>query len=271
MTAGRYDGVRPDLPWGWWMRAGPNGLEDGEGGVWPDVRTAFWEGRLGMRSGHLAGEQQERLLRVLTLLDIGTTGPEEGRLDLFGGDAEFWRFYMCWLSSVGLTAHSAHAWSVVGGITEEGRAAGAMLRATREPAWVDLPMPEVVEAVRGAGRSMADDAREEALRAFERGMTPLLHLFARERAGRVHLITLTSIDPRDRMPTRRVAWSASFLDQDDRDDLFGWLAERVHRWDDWGGIARSRGASALTAHLLSLLVISPIGAAGGGRASGEGS
>ncbi len=271
MTAGRYDRVSPDLPWGWWMRAGPNGLEDGEGGVWPDVRAAFWEGRLGMGSSHLAKEEQERLLRVLTSLGTQMIAPDEERRDLFGGEDGSRGFYMCWLSSVGLTAHSTHASSGRGRITDEGRAAGAMLRATREPAWIDLPMREVVEAVRCASRGVADDAREEALRAFERGMTPLRHVFARERVGCAHLVTLTSIDPRDRMPMRRVAWSASFLDKDDRDDLFGWLAERVHRWDDWGGIARSRGASALTAHFLSLLVISPIGAAGGGRASGQAS
>ncbi|WP_375382718.1 hypothetical protein [uncultured Sphingomonas sp.] len=267
MTAGRYERVPPDLPWGWWMRAGPGGLEDGEGGVWPDVRTAFWEGRLGMRSGHLVKEQQERMLRVLTSIDMGMVGPQEDRRDLFGGDDEFWRFYMCWLSSVGLTAHSAHAWSVVGHITDEGRAVAGMLRATREPAWIDLPMSGVVEAVRHAGRGAADNVREDALRAFERGMTPLLHVFARERVGRAHLVTLTSIDPTDRMPTRRIAWSASFLMEGDRDDLFGWLAERVHRWDDWGGIARSKGATALTAHLLALLVVSPVGAVGRGHAT----
>ena len=48
----------------------------------------------------------------------------------------------------------------------------------------------------------------------------------------------TSIDPVERMPVRRIVWSASFWDAKTRDDLFAWLAERVHRWDDWGEIRR---------------------------------
>ena len=41
---------------------------------------------------------------------------------------------------------------------------------------------------------------------------------------------------------------------DDEAALFAWLAERVHRWDDWGGIAHRKGADALTSHLLSVVV-----------------
>lgn len=259
MTAGRYERARGDLPWGWWLRATGRGLEDGEGGVWPDVRTAFWEGRLGMRSGHLAKEQQELLLRVLTAINAGWFSPVESRTDLFGGDMVFWRFYMCWLGSAGLTAVTDRARALEAGLGEEGRAALLMLRATRDPQWIDLPMPAVVDAVRRAGHGAADDAREEALRVFERGTTPLMQVFARERVGRACLVTLTSIDSSDRMPTRRVVWSASFLDERHRDDLFGWLAERVHRWEDWGVIARSRGACGLTEHLLTMLVAHPIG------------
>ncbi|WP_254604829.1 hypothetical protein [Sphingomonas bacterium] len=270
MTASRYERIRSDLPWGWWMRSGPRGLEDGEGGVWADVRTAFWEGRLGMRSGHLAREQQEMLLRVLTSMGTRMVERGEERQDLFGGDDWFWRFYMSWLSSVGLTEQTTH-FSVVGTITDEGRAVARMLAATREPAWADLPLRELVEAVRRADRGEADDAREVALRAFERGLTPLPHVFARECVGRVHVLTLTSIDLADRMPTRRVVWSASFQDERPRDDLFGWLAERVHRWEDWGGIARSKGAAALTTHFLALLVVSPVGASRRGDASGASS
>ena len=260
MIAGRYERARGDLPWGWWMRVSTNGLEDGDGSVWPDVRTAFWEGRLGMRSGHLDREQQELLLRVLQSLAAGWLGPGEGRHDLFGGDMMFWRFYMCWLGSIGMLEVPGHATAPAlgAGLSEEGRAALLMLRATRLPAFTDLPMAALVDAMLRGMWTGADDAREAALRAFERGVTPLFNLFARERVGRAHLVTLTGIDPRDRMPTRRVNWSVSFLDERSRDDLFGWLAERVHRWDDWGGLARDRGASALTEHLLALLVASPI-------------
>ena len=38
-----------------------------------------------------------------------------------------------------------------------------------------------------------------------------------------------------------------------RDDFFAWMAERVDRWPDWGGIAWRKGGPALTDHLLGLL------------------
>ena len=252
-----------DLPWGWWLRIEGGRIHDADGREWKDVREAFWEGRLGLRAEHLAADQQMLLLRVLGSVEARWLPPGESKHDLFGGDMSFWRFYMCWLGSVGLLDLGSNRLGMSGSVLDaplsaEGRAALLMLRATRNPVWDDLPMPELVEAVHRAGRDGADDAREAALRAFERGMTPLLHLFARERAGRAHLVTLTSIDPRDRMPSRRVAWSASFLDARPRDDLFGWLAERVHRWEDWGEVARLKGARGLTAHLLTLLVVSPI-------------
>ena len=226
--ATRYERAGDGLPWGWWLRAGTGGLEDGEGGIWPTVRAAFWEGRFGMRSGHVAVEQQELLLRVLTDLDVA--GP--GRLvhDVFQGDAFFWRFYMCWLGSVGMTVVPDRRTALDSRLSEEGRAAMLMLQATREPQWADRPMWHVVEAVARANRGGADADREQALRAFERGMTRLPHLFAREGVGGTYLVTLTSIDPSERMPIRRVIWSSSFTDERTRDDLLGWLAERVHRW-----------------------------------------
>ena len=55
-----------------------------------------------------------------------------------------------------------------------------------------------------------------------------------------------------RMPLRKVVWSSSFPDERIRDDFFAWLAERVDRWEHWGGLAYRKGADALTAHFLSL-------------------
>ncbi|MGI4732229.1 MAG: hypothetical protein ACRYFW_10810 [Janthinobacterium lividum] len=259
MTAGRYERGRAGLPWGWWLRAGPVGLEDGEGGVWPSVRAAFWEGRLGMRSGHVGLEQQELLVRVLT--DMDAEGHAASRLvqDVFEGNAFFWRFNMCWLASIGMTIAADRGTGLERQLSDEGRAAMLMLLATQDPEWIDLPMRGVVDTLARASLGDAHDAREAALCAFERGMTRLRHVFARERAGRAYLVTLTSIDPVERMPIRRIVWSASFWDAKTRDDLFAWLAERVHRWDDWGAKVRSLGARALSDHLLAMLVAEPIG------------
>ena len=255
MTGNRYERVWDGVPWGWWLRATPRGLEDEAGVIWPNVRTAFWEGHLHMSSAHYMGEQLEMMLRVLTAVAAHRQPTSDINGDIFGGDHMFWRFFMHWLDSVGMLKRGdpLHA-----SLSDEGCAVMRMLQATRDPAWIDLPAPAFVEAVHRANRQEGDEAREAALRGFEGGVTHMLQVFARERLGRMYLVTLTSINPRDRMPTRRVVWSASFLDEQVRDDLFGWLAERVHRWEDWDGIARSGSARKLTAHLLGLLVASPV-------------
>lgn len=51
-------------------------------------------------------------------------------------------------------------------------------------------------------------------------------------------------------------WSQSFADADVRDDFFAWAAQRVDRWEDWGATAYSKGADALTTHLLGLFAAS---------------
>jgi len=128
-----------------------------------------------------------------------------------------------------------------------------MLQATREPEFERLPMAAVVAAVSASAGPDAE-ARERALITFEQQVGFRRHLFARENLGRRYLVTLTGLKVGARMPTRNIAWSQSFADAASRDDLFAWLAERVHRWDDWGEIANRKGADALTRHLLSVIV-----------------
>jgi len=140
-------------------------------------------------------------------------------------------------------------------LTDEGRSVLLMLQATREPEWINLPFGRVLKAVRQADRTGADDEREQALRIFERAVTDLPFLFARETINGLHIVTLTGLDANARMPLRKVVWSLSFPEARLRDDFFGWLADRVNRWADWGGLAYSRGADALSQHLLALLAV----------------
>jgi hypothetical protein len=51
-----------------------------------------------------------------------------------------------------------------------------------------------------------------------------------------------------------VAWSQSFAEDQHRDDLFAWIAERIDRWDDWWDLAHRHGGEALTQRLLMLVV-----------------
>ena len=252
-----------DLPWGWWLRASSSGFEDGEGRTFRSVRDAFWRGRLGFPDIHVVPEQQELLLRVLTSIDAHWFAPAESKHDLFDGDMMLWRFYQCWLSSIGMLEaadrNGQPACPLQSPISAEGRSVMLMLQATRDPEWEHLPIAEVIGAIVARGHSSNDAAREAALRTFEESIGRRRHAFAREQVGRLHAITLTGMatGPGVRMPTFRVSWSMTFTDAAVRNDLFAWLAARVHRWDDWWEIAHRKGADALTQHLLSLVVASP--------------
>jgi hypothetical protein len=243
-----------DLPWGWWLRASRGALEDEDGRRWQSVREAFWQGRLGFPAPHVAEEQRELLLRVLTAIDACWMKGAEHRHDLFDGNMVFWHFYLCWLSSIGLTERDSRSQALNAPLTAEGRSVMLMLRATRDPEWEEVPWAELVDALDSARRSPAEDAREAALSAFESTIGQRRHLFARERVGRSHLVTLTRLVADARMPVHRVIWSQSFTDRRDLNEFFGWLVERLHCWDDWGNLAHRSGAEALTHRFFTLLV-----------------
>jgi hypothetical protein len=241
------------LPWGWWLRANGQVLEDMDGVRWHSVRDAFWRGRMNFPTQHLVPEQLELLLRVLSSIERRWVNGSENRHDLFGGDMLFWRFYCCWLASVGLTDLGRSLNALEGTLSDEGHSVMLMLQATRDPAWVDVPMDQVVDTVRSA---MLDDDldREASFGRFEHAVACRLNVFARETVGGRHLVTLTGFQGTGRMPVRRVTWSASFGDKLARDTLFAWLAERVDRWDDWAECAYRDGASALTQRLFTLFL-----------------
>lgn len=242
-----------DLPWGWWLRVNGHVLEDVDGRRWTSVREAFWSGRMNFPLAHLVPEQLELLLRVLSSIERRWVNGSENRHDLFGGDMLFWRFYCCWLASVGLTDLGRSLNALEAGLSDEGNSVMLMLRATRDPAWADLPMTKVIDAVRTA---MLDGGPicASSFEHFERAVAYRNNVFAREMMGDRHLVTLTGFQDQGRMPVRRVIWSASFGDERKRDMFFIWLAERVDRWDDWAECAYYNGTSALTQRLFALLL-----------------
>lgn len=255
------DRHRPgDLPWGWWLRVRDGVLEDEGGRTWRSVRDAFWQGELNFPDVHFAPEQHELLLRALSALDSPCADASEHRHDLFSGDMLFWRFYQCWLASSGMVDLSNRLGMQVspleGRLSDEGRSVLLMLRATRDPLWVDLPMAEIIAAVTSSAGTADEDARERVLKAFEASIGLRRHVFARERIGRSYAVTLTSMPAGHgaRMPVRRVTWSMAFTDASTRDDLFAWLAARIDRWDAWGELAYRRGAPALSERLLTLIL-----------------
>jgi hypothetical protein len=203
---------------------------------------------------HFAPEQHELLLRVLASHERQWAGGVERQHDLFDGDMASWRFYMCWLASIGLTEPAPQVTALSAPLSDLGRSVLAMLQATREPGWAPLPYRDVKKAVRSAGATEADTGREDALQAFEREVALLPYVFAREQVHHSHVLTLTGTRGEARVPLRRVMWSQSFSDPKGRDDFFAWIAERVDRWEDWGELAYRRGADALTQHFINLLV-----------------
>lgn len=241
-----------DMPWGWWLRAEGRRLVDEDGSSWLTVRDAYWRGRLGFPTDRGEDGQQELLLRVLTAVDARFVGEAEGRQDLFDGDMMFWHFFMCWLVSIGLTSMEGGELPCEASLTEEGRAVMLMLRATRDPAWAELPMKNVIESIRTQGLGAAESARERELVSFETEAMHLPWVFARRRLGPSFVITLTGLTHDSRMPTKRMIWTQSFSDEVVRDDFFAWMAERVDRWEDWGRLAYEKGAGDLTRHLLAL-------------------
>ncbi len=245
---------RQNLPWGWWLRATDSAFEDRDGRQWKSVRQAFWVGRLNFPSSRFAPEQLELLLRVLLHLDCEASSWTEAGCDLFAGDFVSWRFYCCWLASIGLTSTVDGTAPTEASLTEEGFSVLLMLQATRDPDWVDLPFSEIAELIQASTTVDAPEAMTAALNEFERSVSLRRNVFAREVINEDYLVTLTGFESTGRMPTRRIIWSASFTGAGPRDALFVWLAKHVHRWDDWATIAFECGAAALTQHMFTLFL-----------------
>lgn len=249
-----------NLPWGWWLIRSDSMFEDADGRRWDSVREAFWHGRLRFPVTSSTDEQLELLLRLLLSIEYRLRPGRERAFAFFHGDLVLERFYMSWLASVGLlgsgepTDFDGRESPMSAFLSAEGRAAMLMLQATREPAWVDLPASELLDAIAAARRDDADEARERAIGAFETAVRRLPNVFERARIGSRYVVTLTGHLVDARMPTRSRMWSLSFGDERARDDFFAWLAERVASWEDWGRVAYDRGAAALTDHLLALFV-----------------
>lgn len=140
---------------------------------------------------------------MLSAIDARWFGSSENKHDLFNGDMLFWRFYQCWLASIGMLQLGGLENALDAPLSREGRSVMLMLQATREPEWEGLPIPDVIAAV-AASRDDSDAERERAFHAFESQVGFRRHVFAREAVGRLHQVTLTGVATDARMPTRRV-------------------------------------------------------------------
>ena len=57
----------------------------------------------------------------------------ESKQDVFGGDMMFWRFYQCWLASIGMVENSNGRDFLDGGLTSLGKSVLMMARRASAP------------------------------------------------------------------------------------------------------------------------------------------
>lgn len=127
----------PGLPWGCWLRVedvdgGRRYVDDVTGEAFPDLRSAFWHGRLGMAGRDREPPQDliEIIRTVLSCIAEGSRPWEETVSRTFDGSVIAARWFMLWLSSVGFVEFDHHG---DGGsrLTGEGSSALDMLTLTR--------------------------------------------------------------------------------------------------------------------------------------------
>ena len=248
------------LPWGSWLRAvrSPTGVTfivDEDGGRWPTVRDCFWTKRLSMSRSILKvrDEQLELMLVVLGSMDRRVVPIKESVHEVFG-NAVFHRFYHHWLHSIGLIAGGHLDSPLDAKPTAEGLAVVRMLLATRPFELQGIPIGAA--AVRTFGEpGSRDECDRERFAAIEGKARRLPFCFVRERLFGKPGVAGLYRDVESDLPLIRTVWSATFADDLSRDRMFEWLWTRLDRWTAWGELARGHGASALTEHILSLIVL----------------
>lgn len=251
-----------ERPWGWHLRTVTKRrstvILDEDGQDYPSIRDVFWLRRLGMSdfSPLIRDEQLERMLAVLASRWRGVINYSEARYSLFRYDAEFFRFYIYWMYSIGLLAIPRNSNDPMQAEpSDEGLAVLRMLAATRPLTLAGTPAgPEAIAAL---GPPDSDYECDRAkFTALEDSVRQLPFVFVREVLFDKPTISLLYRNMQDPIPMTRTLWSMPFFDQPSRDSMFLWLHDRLDRWTVFGELARSRGADALTQEVLALLMLS---------------
>lgn len=252
--------IDPELPWGVWLRIepvdrNPRFVDDATGEVWPSLRAAFWNGRLGMPNYNR--EPPEPLLElvhaVLARAARRNIQDREETNDLFAGSEVFRNMFHLWLGATGLVlldsdGHPAHQ------LTDEGWSVLAMLSATR---------PYDVRSRRPCGATVRElielglgpEDREARLARVERTAANWDHAFLRRiEAGRPAIVL--SSRGTGPVPTLLTVWSLTFKTDEQRDSFYDWLCRRLDRWPAWAKLTSEYSSRELTHKLLQILVAS---------------
>lgn len=251
----------PQLPWGYWLRMAATNqgtvFVDEEGRPWSSLRDAFWCSRLGMKaiSPSFQSEVLETMLVLLVNKTRGAGTRAEHPTDIFDGNRLLQTIFDLWLQREALLLQdeSDGPWS--SRPSAEGHSVMLMLAATR---------PQPVRAMRPTSASVrtliqigiGPHSAEERMKEVERASAAWPAAFRRQTVGRTHCAVLEKRDVDAPVPVTRTVWTQRFNNEPARDVLYEWLCRRVDRWEDWARLAWSDSGSALTSHLLSLVVLS---------------
>lgn len=273
--------IDPELPWGYWLRMidTPRGTRfvDKAGKQWTSIRDVFWCSRLNFRP---AGEpfKAEVLELLLSVLVSKARDDDDDRSDeLYGNNQLFKTTFELWLEREGLfgsangrTSSSREGasleWSVAAGmpryrmaseigLTAEGLSVALMLGATR-PQSVRAMRPTHLSVRKLLNLGIGPHPAEARMREVEVATANLPACFRRREIGGKHAIVLEKRDVEAPVPVIRTVWTQTFIDERSRNDLFEWLCKYLDRWESWATLAWGDSGSALTSHLLSLVVSS---------------
>ena len=196
-------------------------------------------------------EQLELMLAVLASLDRGIVSPIERVPSLFCGSDQYYRFYMYWLHSVGLSTGND---PLSARISDEGRAVVRMLLATRPQALLAIPIGSEAIAAFGPPGSKNECSRTkfEALAGKARRLP---FAFVREELFDAPTISLLHRNLRELIPMTQTLWSMAFHNEASRDHMYLWLHDRLDRWTAMGKLVLTKGAQALSQELLALIML----------------
>lgn len=245
--------IDPELPWGHWLMLdeepySDNGFVDpADGRRWKTLRSALWEGRLGM--GRQDGELLETMHAVMAATVRRRSGSQELEADLFQYSRPYRRMFVSWLEGHGLIVRN-HNGEGVEALTAEGCSVLHLLMATREHRLQgSRPSSATIRDLSELG--LGPEEREDRLARVERLAARWNAAFLRRHEGGRASIVLVN-KGNGLVPVFETVWTLRLANVEQRDAFYEWLCHRLDRWEAWAERGSAYGSSELTMHLLQV-------------------
>ena len=252
--------IDPELPWGYWLRLEKRDgtdvlIDEATGTIWPTLRAALWNGRLGMpdHNRQPPPELLELVHAVLAATVRRRPGDREQDADLFEGSLLFRRMFHLWLGSTGLVVLDDNGHGSIA-ITAEGMAVLHMLTATR-PHDVRQSRPSAATVAMLTELGLGPEDRSARFERLESEAARWDAAFLRRQEGSRATIILSKRGSGP-VPVMQTVWSLAFGTGAERDRFYEWLCHRLDRWPDWAELASEFGSQKLTHRLLGVMAAS---------------